>query len=115
MDKAGKNTRRLWAIQICIFLSGLSVFSQLYLFQPLLPNVASEFKTSVGDSSLLVSSSTIGMAIGLLFFSFKADAFSRKKLMVFSLLSSAFLTLISSYINHLEILVFLGVLKGFVI
>ncbi|MDA4697104.1 MFS transporter, partial [Enterobacter hormaechei] len=86
-------------IKLCIFLSGLSVFAQLYLFQPLLPMVATHFNRSVGDSSLLVSSATIGMALGLFFFAFKADQFSRKKLMVFSLVSSAVLTIISAYIE----------------
>lgn len=95
------------------FLSGLSVFAQLYLFQPLLPMVATHFNRSVGDSSLLVSSATIGMALGL-FFAFKADQFSRK-LMVFSLVSSAVLTIISAYIESLTLLIAIGVVKGFVI
>uniref|UniRef100_A0AAU6WKN9 Major facilitator superfamily (MFS) profile domain-containing protein n=1 Tax=Chryseobacterium endophyticum TaxID=1854762 RepID=A0AAU6WKN9_9FLAO len=63
---------------MCIFLSGLSVFAQLYLFQPLLPLVAGHFKTSVGDSSLLVSSTTIGMALGL-FFSHSGQTVSQEK------------------------------------
>lgn len=115
MEKAGSKSRRLKAIEWCIFLSGLSVFAQLYLFQPLLPTVAEEFHTSVGTSSLLVSSATVGMALGLFFFAFNADTFSRKKLMVFSLLSSAVLTIISTWIHSQLLLIGIGVLKGFVI
>lgn len=114
-DKAVKNSQRFKYIKLCIFLSGLSVFAQLYLFQPLLPIVADHFHSSVGDSSLLVSSSTIGMAAGLLFFAFNADSYSRKKLMTFSLVSSALLTIISTWIPSLTLLIFIGVLKGFVI
>ncbi|CEJ71632.1 Inner membrane transport protein YnfM [Chryseobacterium oranimense G311] len=77
-EKANKGSRRFRYIKLCIFFSGLSVFAQLYLFQPILPTVSEYFKTTAGDSSLLVSSSTIGMAIGLLFFAFKADSYSRK-------------------------------------
>ncbi|WP_370896432.1 MFS transporter [Chryseobacterium gossypii] len=114
-EKTGKDSRRFKRIRLCIFFSGLSVFAQLYLFQPLLPAVAEHFKTTVGDSSLLVSSATIGMAAGLLFFAFKADSYSRKSLMVFSLLSSALLTIISAWIPSLPLLIAIGIIKGFVI
>ncbi|HIC8643039.1 MFS transporter [Elizabethkingia meningoseptica] len=115
VDKADRNSKRFRNIKLCIFLSGLSVFAQIYLFQPLLPMVSEHFQRSVGDSSLLVSSSTIGMALGLFFFAFKADDFSRKKLMVFSLLTSAILTIISVWIPSLPLLIAIGVIKGFVI
>lgn len=114
-EKAGKKSYRFKLIKIGIFLSGLSVFAQLYLFQPLLPLVSEYFNAGAGNSSLLVSSSTIGMAAGLFFFAFKADAYSRKKLMVFSLLSSALLTFVSTWIPNLSILIAIGCLKGFVI
>lgn len=114
-EKAEKNSRRFKIIRLCIFLSGLSVFAQLYLFQPLLPLVAGHFKTSVGDSSLLVSSTTIGMALGLFFFAFRADSFPRKNLMVFSLISSALLTITSAWIPGLPLLIAIGFSKGFII
>ncbi|WBV60679.1 MFS transporter [Chryseobacterium camelliae] len=98
-----------------IFLSRLSVFAQLYLFQALLPLVSEYFNTGAGNSSLLISSSTIGMAIGLFFFAFKADAYPRKRLMTFSLLTSALLTIVSVWISNLSILIAFGFFKGFVI
>lgn len=115
LEKAIKDSKRFNYIKLCIFLSGLSVFAQLYLFQPLLPMVADHFHTSIGDSSLLVSASTIGMALGLFFFSFKADSYSRRKLMVFSLVASALLTIAASFLNYLPLLVGIGVFKGFII
>lgn len=114
-EKALQGSPRFRYIKLCIFFSGLSVFAQLYLFQPMLPMVAEQFGVSVGDTSLLVSSSTIGMALGLLFFAFKADSYSRKNLMVFSLISSAILTIISTWIPSLSLLIAIGVLKGFVV
>ncbi|WP_232703966.1 MFS transporter [Epilithonimonas sp. JDS] len=113
--KADKKSRRFRNIQLTIFLSGLSVFAQLYLFQPLLPTVAKDFKTSIGDSSWLVSSSTLGMALGLFFFAFKSDSFSRKKQMLFALLASSCLTIASAWIESLPLLIAMGVVKGFVI
>lgn len=115
LEKANQGSRRFQYIKLCIFFSGLSVFAQLYLFQPLLPMAAEHFKVSVGDTSLLVSSSTIGMALGLLFFAFKADSYSRKSLMTFSLISSALLTIISTWIPSLSLLIAIGIFKGFVV
>lgn len=114
-EKANQGSSRFRYIKLCIFFSGLSVFAQLYLFQPMLPMAAEQFGVSVGDTSLLVSSSTIGMALGLLFFAFKADSYPRKGLMVFSLISSAVLTIISTWIPSLSLLIAIGVLKGFVV
>lgn len=114
-EKANQGSRRFRYIKLCIFFSGLSVFAQLYLFQPMLPMAAEQFNVTVGDTSLLVSSSTIGMALGLLFFAFKADSYSRKRLMVFSLISSALLTIISTWIPSLSLLIGIGMLKGFVV
>lgn len=113
--RVGKQSARFRMINLCIFLSGLSVFAQLYLFQPLLPTVAGHFKTSVGNSSLLVSSATIGMALGLFFFGLKADGFSRKKQMSFALITSALLTIISFKLDSLPLLICIGLLKGFVL
>ncbi|VFA40310.1 MFS transporter [Chryseobacterium indologenes] len=114
-EKADQGSRRFRNIKLCIFFSGLSVFAQLYLFQPMLPMAADYFKVSVGDTSLLVSSSTIGMASGLLFFAFRADSYSRKALMTFSLISSALLTIISTWIPSLSLLIAIGIFKGFVV
>ncbi|NID12866.1 MFS transporter [Fibrella aestuarina] len=114
-ELATRYSPRFQKINSCLFLSGLSVFAQLYLFQPLLATVARDFKTSVGTSSLLVSSATIGMAMGLFFFGLKADGFSRRKLMSFALITSAILTLVSVYLQSLPLLIGVGVIKGFVL
>lgn len=81
--KGKKDSKRFRNIKLCIFLSGLSVFAQLYLFQPLLPMVAEHFNRSVGDSSLLVSSATIGMALGLFSLLLKPTSFQGKSLWYF--------------------------------
>ena len=77
-DKAGKHSKRFKQIRNCIFISGLSVFAQLYLFQPMLSYLCNDFDITPAMSSLAVSSTTIGMAVGLFIFAFKADAISRQ-------------------------------------
>ena len=77
--EAEKGSKRFRLIRNCIFLSGLSVFAQLYLFQPMLSELTSTFEITPVMSSLSVSLSTIGMAVGLLIFAFKADSVPRDR------------------------------------
>ncbi len=110
--KAEKHQARFKAIEYCIFLSGLSVFAQLYVFQPILPEITKYFMVTPAISSLLVSASTIGMGFGLFIFAFKADTISRKKLMTIALVSSSVLTLSSSFLSSFAWLVALNFFKG---
>jgi YNFM family putative membrane transporter len=95
-----------------MFLSGLSVFAQLYLFQPMLPLMCKEFQITPSQSSWAVSATTIGMAIGLFIFSFKADALPRKQLMGTAMLVSPILTLLSAFCTQYPLLIAINVIKG---
>lgn len=110
--RAEKNSKNLINIKIGIFLSGLSVFAQLYLFQPLLPELSRDFNISPEYSSLVVSSGTIGMAIGLFIFAFRADKVPRKSLMVMSIISASLLTILTSFVTNFNVLVALCLCKG---
>jgi len=110
--KAERGSVRFRRIKNSIFLSGLSVFAQLYLFQPVLPLLCKEFGVTPAQSSWAVSASTMGMAMGLFIFSFKADAVPRKHLMGFAMLGSAVLTLLSVFIHNFHLLIAVNFLKG---
>lgn len=106
---------RFRLIRNCMFLSGLSVFAQLYLFQPMLSEVCRVFGVNPAESSLSVSASTAGMALGLIVMAFKADSVSRERLMGVSLLVSSLLTIISAFIDNYFLLLVLNLLKGMVL
>lgn len=110
-----KAAARFRLIRNCMFLSGLSVFAQLYLFQPMLSEVCRSFGISPAESSLSVSASTAGMALGLIVMTFKADSVSRERLMGTSLLLSSLLTIISAFTDSYWILLTLNLLKGMVL
>lgn len=95
-----------------MLISGLSVFAQLYLFQPMLSELQASFGVSLATGSLAVSASTIGMATGLFLFAFKADTFKRERLMSLSLILSALLTITSAFMSHFVLLLLLNFLKG---
>ena len=104
--------KRFRIIRNCMLISGLSVFAQLYLFQPMLSELQASFGVSLATGSLAVSASTIGMATGLFLFAFKADTFKRERLMSLSLILSALLTITSAFMSHFVLLFLLNFLKG---
>lgn len=104
--------KRFRIIRNCMLISGLSVFAQLYLFQPMLSELQASFGVSLATGSLAVSVSTIGMATGLFLFAFKADTFKRERLMSLSLILSALLTITSAFMSHFVLLLLLNFLKG---
>lgn len=104
--------KRFRIIRNCMLISGLSVFAQLYLFQPMFSELQASFGVSLATGSLAVSASTIGMATGLFLFAFKADTFKRERLMSLSLILSALLTITSAFMSHFVLLLLLNFLKG---
>ena len=113
--KAEKETKRFRLIRNCMFLSGLSVFAQLYLFQPMLSELCTSFRITPAMSSLAVSVSTIGMAAGLFVFAFKADSLSRHRLMGVALVLSSALTVLSAFAWNFPLLLVINFLKGAVL
>ena len=115
MNHSREVVARFRLIRNCMFLSGLSVFAQLYLFQPMLSEMCRNFGVSPAESSLSVSASTAGMALGLIVMAFKADSVSRERLMGASLLLSSLLTIVSAFTGNYSLLLALNLLKGMVL
>lgn len=112
---AAPGTRRYARIRLGILLTGLSVFAQLYLFQPILGSIASDFQVAPTAASLAVSLSTVGMACGLFLFVFRADMLPRKTLMGASLLGSSLLTLLTASVGNFPLFLSLCLLRGLVL
>lgn len=99
-------------IRFGILLTGLSVFAQLYLFQPILDRLSHHFAILPATASLSVSTGTVGMAIGLFLFVFHADRIDRKRLMAVSLLVSSLLTALAGLASSFTLLLTLCLLRG---
>lgn len=107
VDQKYEVTVRFRLIRNCMLLSGISVFAQLYLFQPILSDLCRFFTITPATSSLAVSITTVGIAVGLLYWAFKADSISREKLMGISLILSSVITIVSAFVgNYFVLLVF---------
>jgi len=91
-----KGTPQFVRTSLALFAGGFATFALLYSVQPLMPVLSAEFDLNAAQSSLVLSISTIMMAIGLLITGPISDAIGRKKIMVVSLLSAALFTIASA-------------------
>lgn len=95
-------TRRTAAIG----LAGFCAFVTLYAPQPLLPTLAGEFHTSVAAISLLLTASTLGVAIAAAFAGILADHVGRKAVIVPAAFLLAFPSLLLARAGSVNQLIF---------
>lgn len=112
-SRVTKESKEFNKIARGMFLSGLSCFMQLYLFQPILPAIGSEFSINPAESSFTVSFSTLGIAAGLFAGAMFADRIPRKRLIGLALILSSILTVLSSFVTYFPLLITINMLKGF--
>lgn len=85
VDQKYEVTVRFRLIRNCMLLSGISVFAQLYLFQPILSDLCRFFTITPATSSLAVSITTVGIAVGLLYWHLRLIVYRAKSLWAFRL------------------------------
>lgn len=78
---------------LALFAGGFATFALLYSVQPMMPVLSRAFALTAAQSSLVLSVSTITMAVGLLFTGPVSDAIGRKSIMVASLFLAALFTI----------------------
>ena len=81
---------------VALLLVGFATFALMYDVQPLLPVFAAQFRVNAATSSLAVSLTTGIMALTFLPAAVLSDRIGRRPVMIFSLLASAALTLVSA-------------------
>ena len=91
---------------------GFATFSLLYCVQPMMPMLAQQFSLNAAQSSLILSVSTITLAVGLLITGPLSDALGRKPVMVLSLLAAALFTIASALMPTWEGVLLMRALVG---
>ena len=81
---------------VSLFMAGFSTFALMYDVQPLLPLFTAQFGVNAATSSLAVSLTTGTMALAFIPAAVLSDRLGRRSVMIFSLLASAALTLLSA-------------------
>ena len=97
--KAGieRGSRQFRLVSLALFAAGFSAFALLYFVQPLLPVFAADFHVSPASSSLVMSATTETLAFALLLSGAVSDILGRKPIMVFSMVASALLTILTAF------------------
>ncbi|WP_319781526.1 MFS transporter [Oceanisphaera sp. IT1-181] len=102
-----------WRATLVLGLGSMLVFINLYIAQPLLPLLASDFSVSALSATWVLSISTLGLALGLLFWARVADQLGRKPVMLGCLLVALVLGLVVSQLSQFSTLLLVRGLQGF--
>ena len=89
-----------------VALAGFVAFVTLYAPQPLLPTLAAEFQTSVAGISLLLTATTLGVALAAPFAGILADQIGRKRVIVPAALLISVPTILAARATGLHELLF---------
>ncbi|MGJ9373760.1 MFS transporter [Nesterenkonia sp. CF4.4] len=87
MTAQSAHSRRLL---IALFFIGVATFAQLYSPQGLLPLIAAEQEVSADQAALMISAATLGLALGVIPWSYIGDAHGRKKAMIWAISLACF-------------------------
>lgn len=107
-----KGTRGFLRTVLAMCSGGFATFALLYCVQPMMPMLSLQFGLSAAQSSLILSVSTITLAVGLLITGPLSDALGRKPVMVASLLAAALFTIGSALMPTWEGVLVMRALVG---
>jgi YNFM family putative membrane transporter len=112
IERGSKEYRRA---NLALFFAGFVTFSTLYTFQPLFPNLVSEFGISPAVVSLSLSFATFALAITLPLSGSLSDAWGRRGMMGFAVLLASFFALASAASASLPTLLGVRLVLGIVL
>ncbi|MFC7392772.1 MFS transporter [Scopulibacillus cellulosilyticus] len=109
-----RGTKHYWKSNLALFFGGFVTFSILYTTQPLMPIFSKHFGISPSVASLSLSFSTGVLAIFMLIAAAISDAVGRKHIMIFSMVASSILTIITAFSPNFTTILLLRALLGVV-
>ncbi|GHE20052.1 MFS transporter [Halomonas urumqiensis] len=109
------HSRAWWRATLALCLGSFLVFINLYAPQPLLPALREAYGVSTLVAGLVMSVSTLALAVSLLVFGPLSDAIGRGAIMRITLLVAGLLSLAISMAPNFETLLVLRTLQGFML
>ncbi len=107
-----KGTPHFTRTALALFAGGFATFALLYCVQPMMPMLSQAFGINAAQSSLILSLSTLTLAVGLLITGPISDAIGRKQVLVVSLLAAAVFTVGSALAASWEGVLLMRALVG---
>lgn len=105
-------TRAYRRTLLSMLLGSIVTFAILYSPQTLIGAFSEQFRVSPSAASLVISLSTITLAVCMTFISVLSNAWGRKGIMVVSLFSTSVLAVLSSFSHNFHLLLALRLLEG---
>ncbi len=110
MTVASASDQRFWLISL--YVAGVVVFSDMYLTQPILPQLSTEYGIAPATAGLSVSVVVLMIALGSLAVGPLSDRWGRWPVMVGSALLLALPTLLCAFAPSFELLLAGRALQG---
>jgi YNFM family putative membrane transporter len=100
-------------ITLALFLAGFATFSLLYCVQPLLPLLAAEFDATPAESSLVLSVSTVALALAILMAGPYSEWVGRRGLMAVSMAIASLCDIGAAFASDWPLLLVLRAMEGY--
>lgn len=107
-----RGEREYRRIVVALFAAGFATFVQVFDAQAVLPSVRADFGVSTAQSALMVSATTIGLALSVLPWSWLADRIGRTTAMRLSLTAATALSLLVPAMPGYEAVLVMRLLVG---
>ncbi|MBC7442718.1 MAG: MFS transporter [Ramlibacter sp.] len=111
-SRGSRDYRRLLA---ALFFAGIATFAQLYSPQATLPQIAADLHVGAASAALVVSASTVGLAIGVIPWSAVADHVGRVRAMTFAVSAATVFGLVVPFASTFPLLLTGRLLEGLMI
>lgn len=103
---------RLGRIRVALLIGAVALFALLYAPQPVLPQLSQAFSISPGTAALLVSASTLGLALAAIPLGTLSEAVGRRRIMLLSLVVAEVLGLCLPWVHDFPLMVALRLVQG---
>ncbi|MFD2675004.1 MFS transporter [Gulosibacter bifidus] len=108
-----RGTRDYSRIQLAMLLAGIATFAQLYAPQAVLPQVSQGFGVTTAESSLMVSASTVGLAVAVVPWTLVADRIGRKRSISIAIIAATILGLCAILAPNFQLALLIRLFEGF--
>ncbi|WBL19182.1 MFS transporter [Citricoccus sp. NR2] len=95
-----------------LFLAGVATFAQLYSPQGLLPLISQDLGVSADQAALLISTSTLGLALSVIPWAFIGDRIGRKRAMTWSIVLACTAAVVTVVVPTFELMLAFRLLEG---
>ena len=102
-----------WRATVALCIGSFMIFSNVYVTQPILPELQREFALTTLEVSGSFTVTTLMLGLSLLLYGPLSDALGRRRLMLLSMAGACLCTLLLSQVESFSTLVLLRGLQGF--